>query len=118
MALRRRGKKDRVADPRPGVVLGQRVTPDPDTDLALDASNGVAKVRGHWVRVEKVSDKEFEAWKVRRQEELTRIKVVGAGLRIDSKAAGAGPDGAMGEPESDKVREDVRTLWVLYDEQG
>ena len=51
--------------------------PDPDTDLALDASDGVAKV-------------------------LTGIKVIGAGLaddlgvRIDSKAAGAGPDGAMG----------------------
>ena len=59
------------------------MTPDPDTDLALDADNGVAKVEGYWVRVEKVSDKELEAWKARRREELRGSKQGGAGLEDD-----------------------------------
>ena len=37
------GTSWRVADARPGVALGRLVTPDPDTDLALDANDGVAK---------------------------------------------------------------------------
>lgn len=118
------GSSWRVADPRGGVDLGRRVTPDADTDLALDSDNGVAKVEGHWVRVEKVPDKDLEAWKARRRDELAGIKGNGAGLeddlgiRIDSKAAASGSEVAKEELEKGKVGEDVRTLWVLYDEQG
>ncbi|CAE7628065.1 pksN [Symbiodinium sp. CCMP2592] len=110
-----------VADPRHGLPLGSPIIPDFNKDLKLDDENGVARVRGQWVRVEWVATGQEASWKKARASELNSHLESDEALADDLKLLPAvkdTPEDDEGTVFKDKAGEDVRTLWIIYDDQN
>ena len=118
----------RVADPRGHLDVGMRLDPGGTMDVRLGEGEGVLWKDPLWIRVEWVEDDSLPAWKASRVKELQTVVSVNEGgdLALDlGLPAPPGPSTPLPDAENDLKEtkgggdgEDVRTLWVLYDEQN
>lgn len=103
-----------AAEPLAGLVLGQEVSLNEETDVQVGDRVALAFRKGEYVKVEMIRVTEAGGYADRRRS-----------LFLDSKASGSGecPADASKEPESDAKQDgahdsEVRTLWVDFDEHG
>ncbi|CAK9106636.1 Uncharacterized protein SCF082_LOCUS49674 [Durusdinium trenchii] len=92
-----------AAEPLGGLILGQEVSLNSETDVQVGTSCALALRKGVWVKVDMVKLSEVEGYADRRR-----------ALFGVSSAAGSGECPQPGKGGSN----DVRTLWVDFDEHG
>ena len=118
----------RVADPRGAWTVGTAVEPNRDKDISLGGADGVVWKDPFWIRVEWVQEESVAAWLTARQRELQHSSsspseplplrdVAFNTAPLFDETLGGTEDGAKGAKDQ-RDAEDVRTLWVLYDEQN
>ena len=103
-----------AAGPLAGLVLGQEVSLNEETDVQVGDRCALAFRKGEYVKVEMIRATEAASYADRRRS-----------LFVDSKASGSGecpvdPPRVPGPDSKDEFSQDseVRTLWVDYDEHG
>ena len=100
------------SEPLGGLVLGQEVSLNTETDVQCGSHHCMTLRRGDWVKVELIKVANADSYADKRRA-LFGVHSAGSGeCPAASKAALAVADGGDDEDK------DVRTLWVDFDEHG
>ena len=104
-----------AAEPLGGLLLGQEVCLNPDSDIQAGDRTAMALRKNVWVKIELIPVADAAGYAdVRR-----KIFVGPAEVLLDAPRAGSSKDvPPVGDPEDDSPHGDVRTLWVDYDTHG
>ena len=105
------------AEPLGGLILGQEVSLNAETDVQCGPRHAMALRRSEWVKVEMIQIGEAADYASKRRTLFGHAATPGSG------ECPPGPTGAALETKVAKVAQDeedkeVRTLWVDYDEHG
>ncbi|CAK9070805.1 unnamed protein product [Durusdinium trenchii] len=103
-----------AAEPLGGLILGQEVSLNSETDVQVGTSCALALRKGVWVKVDMVKLSEVEGYADRRRALFGVSSAAGSG-ECPQPGKGGGDDEAGGETAGSN---DVRTLWVDFDEHG
>ena len=105
------------AEPLGGLSLGQEVSLNLSTDVQVGDQTALAFRQGHWVKIELIRVEDSLGYAERRRRLFTVEDAVaedGQKTLLDRLGKGA----AAESPKANDENEEVRTLWVDYDNQG
>lgn len=101
------------AEPLGGMVLGQEVSLNSETDVQCGSHHAMALRRGEWVKVDLIKMTEVETYADRRRA-LFGARAAGSGECPQPLKAGD----EVAEDAAATSDQEVRTLWVDFDEHG
>ena len=104
-----------AAEPLGGLLLGQEVCLNPDSDIQAGDRTAMALRKNVWVKIELILIADAAGYADARR----KMFAGPAEVPLDAPRAGSSKDvPPVGDPEDDSPHGDVRTLWVDYDTHG
>lgn len=105
------------AEPLGGLILGQEVSLNAETDVQCGPRHAMALRRGEWVKVEMIQIGEAADYASKRRSLFGHAATPGSG-ECPPEPVGAASETKGAKAVQDEDDKEVRTLWVDYDEHG
>ena len=105
------------SEPLGGLILGQEVSLNAETDVQCGPKHAMAFRRGDWVKVEMIAISEAADYASKRRALFGQGASPGSG-ECPPNQVGVAPETKVAKTSQDDDDKEVRTLWVDYDEHG